>query len=66
MASISIPMSDEDLQQLQTLAARLQVRLEDLARAQLRDLFGQEDAELQRLCQEVITKNAELYRRLAN
>ena len=65
MASISIPMSDDEWLQLQSLANRLQVQPEELARAQIRDLLVQEDPDLSRICKDIVGKNKELYRRLA-
>jgi antitoxin FitA len=65
MASISIPLSDEEFRQLRTLAERFRVEPETLLQAQLRDFLANDRAELQGLCQAILTKNADLYRRLA-
>lgn len=51
--------------QLAAVAARLNISVEDLAAAALRDLLTQREADFQAAASRVLEKNRELYRRLA-
>jgi predicted transcriptional regulator len=62
---ISIELSDQQAQALSAAAQRLQVSEADLAAAAVRDLVTQRDAAFDAAAQRVLTKNKELYRRLA-
>ena len=65
MNSITVTLSDERLAQLQELANRYNVPLEDLARIGVEDLLQRPDEALQQAIDYVLNKNAELYRRLS-
>ena len=51
--------------QLHDVAARLNVSVDELAAAAVRDLIGRPDEDLERIVSRVLEKNRELYRRLA-
>jgi predicted transcriptional regulator len=65
MTTIKIDVPDDRAQQLQDLAARLHVAPEDLLRVSLEEILNRPDEMLQQSVQYVLSKNAELYRRLA-
>src|SRR5262249_61835108 len=65
MTTISVPISEERLQQLQELAQRAKVSPEELARAGLEDWLRQPREDFAQAARYVLQKNAELYRRLA-
>lgn len=65
MASITIDISDEQLQKLQQLARDNQVSLEDLLRVNIEDWLARPQDEFTQAADYVLKKNAELYRRLA-
>ena len=61
--SVDLPPALEA--QLAAVAARLNVRADDLAAAALRDLLAQREADFQAAAGRVLEKNQKLYRRLA-
>jgi hypothetical protein len=64
--TISITLTPEQLSNLQSVAGRLNLTVEDLARAGVEDFLSRSsDESFERTCQKVLTKNADLYRRLA-
>ena len=65
MATITVSLTDERLEQLQELARRVKVAPEELARAGLEDWLRQPREDFVQAAQYVLKKNAELYRRLA-
>jgi predicted transcriptional regulator len=66
MNTITITLSDDRLERLQELAARFNVNLEELVRVGIEELLARpEDHAFQQSVQQVLGKNAELYRRLA-
>jgi hypothetical protein len=65
MTTITITLPDDRLVQLKEMAARLGVTPEDLARVSIEELLSHPEDALQRAITYVLTKNAELYRRLA-
>ena len=65
MTTLTITLSDERVQQLQSLADRLQVTPEKLIEASLDSLLLQPDDELDQMMKYLLDKNAELYQRLA-
>jgi len=65
MTMITIPLSDEQMQQLRELAQRAGVSPEELARASLEDWLRQPREDFRQAARYVLAKNAELYRRLA-
>lgn len=65
MSSITINLKDEHLARLQEIAGRLGISLEDLARVSIEELLAQPDANFEAAADRVLSKNEELYRRLA-
>jgi len=65
MNAITLTLADDRLAQLQEMAARFQVSLEELVRVGVEELLAQPDDVFQRALTAVLEKNAELYRRLA-
>lgn len=61
--TLDVPANLES--RLGEVAARLNVTINDLAEAALRDLIGQPDEEFERAASKVLAKNRELYRRPA-
>ena len=64
MTSITIPLSDEQLRRLDELASRLNVSREALVRASIDDLLARPADDFRRAVDRVLSKNADLYRRL--
>jgi plasmid stability protein len=65
MSKITITLPEDLLVKLKVMAARLGVTPEELARVSLEELLSRPEDVLQRAITYVLTKNAELYRRLA-
>ncbi|HEV3255760.1 MAG TPA: DNA-binding protein [Gemmataceae bacterium] len=65
MTAITVPLSDERLEQLREMARRVGVAPEELARAALEDWLHQPRKDFVQAARYVLQKNAELYRRLA-
>jgi antitoxin FitA len=65
MATLTISLPEDRLQQLKEQAARFRIAPEELVRASIEELLTRPDEEFQRALTYVLTKNAELYRRLA-
>ncbi|MDF5706397.1 MAG: DNA-binding protein [Nostoc sp. S4] len=65
MASITIDISDSQLQKLQDLARVHGIPLEALLRASIEDWLSSPKNEFTEAANYVLKKNAELYRRLA-
>lgn len=65
MTMITITLPDDCLVKLKEMATRLCVTPEELARASIEELLSRPEDALQRAIVYVLTKNAELYRRLA-
>jgi hypothetical protein len=65
MTTITVPLSEERLEQLRDLARCAGVSPEELARASLEDWLRQPREDFVRAARHVLQKNAELYRRLA-
>ena len=63
--ALAIDLSDHQAQALAEAAARLQVSEADLAAAAVRDLIAQPADDFDAAAQRVLSKNAELYQRLA-
>ena len=61
--AIELPPAHAD--KLRAEAQRLGLSVEDLARAALVDLLSTPDAEFQDVVSRILTKNQELYKRLA-
>lgn len=65
MASITIDLSDSQFEKLQNLAAVHGIALDVLLKASLEDWLNTQKSEFVDAANYVLTKNAELYRRLA-
>ena len=65
MSTITITLPEDRLVKLKEMAARLGVTPEDLARISIEELLSRPEDAVQRAITYVLTKNAELYRRLA-
>jgi hypothetical protein len=65
MTTLTISLSEERLQQLKERAAQLRIAPEELVRASIEELLTRPEEEFQRALKYVLTKNTELYRRLA-
>ena len=65
MMRLSVELTSAQEAQLAAVAARLNVRAEDLAAAALRDLLAEREADFQAAATGVLEKNREFYRRLA-
>jgi hypothetical protein len=63
--ALAIDLSDHQAQALAEAAARLQISETDLAAAAVRDLIAQPADDFNAAAQRVLSKNAELYRRVA-
>lgn len=63
--ALAIDLSDHQAQALAEGAARLQISETDLAAAAVRDLIAQPADDFNAAAQRGLSKNAELYRRLA-
>ena len=65
MTSITIDLSDSQLQKLRDLAAVHDITIEVLLKVSLEDWLNSQQSEFVDAANYVLTKNAELYRRLA-
>ncbi len=65
MASITIDLSDSQFQKLQNLARVHGIATEVLLKASLEDWLNLQKDDFENAADYVLTKNAELYRRLA-
>jgi antitoxin FitA len=65
VASITIDISDEQLQKLQAIVRESGISLEDLLRARIEDWLSHPTREFAQAANYVLKKNAQLYRRLA-
>jgi cell division protein ZapA (FtsZ GTPase activity inhibitor) len=63
--TISLNLPPEAERRLAEVAKRLNVPVQDLASAAVRDLISQPADDFERAAQRVLEKNRELYRRLA-
>jgi hypothetical protein len=62
---LSLEITEAQEGQLNAIAQRLNVPVDELAAAVLRDLLDRRETEFEAAAQRVVKKNAELYRRLA-
>ncbi len=65
MTTITISLPDERLQRLKEIAARFSVAPEELVRVSIEELLTRPEEDFRRALEYVLSKNAELYRRLA-
>ena len=61
---LSVEMTDEQQRRLSEEAKRLNVAVEELAGAAVRDLLAEPEGDFQQAAKRVLEKNRELYRRL--
>ena len=65
MSTITVALPEERLAQLNEMAKQLGVVPEDLIRVSVEDLLTRPEADFEQAVDYILTKNAELYRRLA-
>ena len=65
MSTLTITLPEDRLTRLQEIASRFNVRAEDLARVGIEELLRQPDETFKQAAEYILSKNAELYRRLA-
>jgi predicted transcriptional regulator len=65
MKTLTIQLSDETADRLETLADQLGMSLEEVAQVSIDDQLKRLDREYDEAAEEVLSKNAELYRRLS-
>ncbi len=65
MSTITITLSDDHLAKLREIAARFNVKPEDLARVGIEELLTRPEESFQNVADYILRKNAELYKRLA-
>lgn len=65
MTTFTIPIPNERLKKLEELAERFRAAPEELVRASLEELLSRPVDGFQKVVERVMTKNAELYKRLA-
>lgn len=65
MTTFTITLPDERVKKLQELAERFRIAPEDLVRVSLEDLLTRPLDDFQKIVERVLSKNAELYKRLA-
>jgi hypothetical protein len=65
MSTLTITLSEERFARLKEIATRFNVSAEDLARVGIEELLKQPDEKFAQAVEYLLTKNAELYRRLA-
>ncbi len=65
MTQFTIALPDDRLLKLKELATRLRLTPEDLVRASIEEIVTRPVDEFERAADFILTKNAELYRRLA-
>lgn len=65
MTTITISLPDDRLQKLKEIAMRLNIAPEELVRISIEELLTRPEEEFRRVLDYVLSKNAELYRRLA-
>lgn len=65
MATLTISLSDEELQRLEALGKREGLTVEQMIRLGINDFIAQPDDAFRVAAKRVMEKNAELYRRLS-
>jgi antitoxin FitA len=65
MSTLTITLSEERLARLQEMARRFNIKAVDLARVGVEELLRQPDEQFELTVDHILSKNADLYRRLA-
>ena len=65
MTTLSLKLDDKKAAVLREKAEMYGLKIEDLVIASIEDLLSRTDEDFERAAQKVLSKNAELYRRLA-
>jgi hypothetical protein len=65
MSTITVALPEERLVKLNEMARQLGVVPEDLVRVSIEELLARPEADFEQAVDHVLSKNAELYRRLA-
>ncbi len=65
MSTLTIALSEERLHKLEEIARRFQIAPEDLVRVSIEELLSLPEQDFRRALDLVLSKNAELYQRLA-
>ena len=63
--TLNLEIDAQQLQRLEEAARKLNVTVYDLAKAAINDLLAKPDIDFERASERVLTKNADLYKRLA-
>ena len=63
--TLNLELDELQVQRLQEAAKRLNVSVNDLAKAAIMDLLDKQESDFERAARRVLTKNEELYKRLA-
>ena len=65
MSTLTIALSEERLQKLEEIARRFQIAPEELVRVSIDELLSLPEEDFRRALEQVLSKNADLYQRLA-
>ena len=63
--TLNLELDEQQTRRLQDVARRLNVSVNDLAKAAINDLLAKPESDFEQAAVRVLKKNAELYRRLA-
>jgi hypothetical protein len=63
--TLNLELNEQQIRRLQEIASRLNVSVNDLAKAAINDLLAKPDSDFERAAAHVLKKNADLYKRLA-
>ena len=63
--TLELELDEQQAQRLQEAARKLNVSVNDLAKAAINDLLAKPESDFERAAERVLKKNAELYKRLS-
>jgi predicted transcriptional regulator len=63
--TLTLELDEQQTQRLEEAARRLNISVSDLAKAAINDLLADPESDFERAATRVLSKNAELYKRLA-
>lgn len=63
--TLNVELDEQQVERLREISSRLNVSVNDLAKAAIVDLLAKPDSDFEHAAKRVLLKNAELYRRLA-